>query len=228
MMTGKFTFDQHCINTHTALYTYVRNQQDATTFSFINLFKSALHDSGDKFAHPQEHFLTVCTAFGTMHRHCCRPVPWHQSAAVSVCCTKSCTYSQKVLLGMDEFVAWIMKGWFKKINKRKSCCILLVSYMVVLVTHRHTNIKYCLVLTSNRTYVWSKRLTQKNRKIEREVLILKFMPCYVQVNNYPSILQNKLQYSTRNTEYIRHLKGKKLTQCEIRLFLKSSKKKYLL
>ena len=30
-------------------------------------FKSALHVSGDKFAHPQEYFLTVYTAFGTMH-----------------------------------------------------------------------------------------------------------------------------------------------------------------
>ena len=29
------------------------------TFSFINLFNSALHVSGDKFAHPQEHFLTI-------------------------------------------------------------------------------------------------------------------------------------------------------------------------
>ena len=34
----------------------VSNQQDATTFSFINLLKSALHVSGDKFAHPREHF----------------------------------------------------------------------------------------------------------------------------------------------------------------------------
>ena len=68
----------------------VNNQQDATTFSFINLFNSALlHVSGDKFAHPQEHFLTVYTAFGTMHRHCCLP------AAVSVHCTKSCIYGQK-------------------------------------------------------------------------------------------------------------------------------------
>jgi len=41
---------------------------------FIDLFKSALHVSGDKLAHPQEHFLTVDTAFGTMHRYCCRPV----------------------------------------------------------------------------------------------------------------------------------------------------------
>jgi hypothetical protein len=39
----------------------VNNQQDAT-FSFINLFKSAVHVSGDKFAHPQEHFLTAYTA----------------------------------------------------------------------------------------------------------------------------------------------------------------------
>jgi len=28
---------------------------------FIDLFKSALHVSGDKLAHPQEHFLTVYT-----------------------------------------------------------------------------------------------------------------------------------------------------------------------
>ena len=46
-------------------YSDVNNQQDATTYSFINLFKSALHVSDDKFAHPQEHFLTVYTAFGT-------------------------------------------------------------------------------------------------------------------------------------------------------------------
>ena len=56
-------------------YNNVNNQQDAITFSFINLFNSALHVSGDKFAHPQEQFLTVYIAFGTMNRHCCRPVP---------------------------------------------------------------------------------------------------------------------------------------------------------
>jgi len=39
----------------------VNKQQDATTFPFINLFNTALHVSGDKFAHPQEHFLTVYT-----------------------------------------------------------------------------------------------------------------------------------------------------------------------
>jgi len=41
---------------------------------FIDLFKSALHISGDKLAHLQEYVLTVYTAFGTMHRYCCRPV----------------------------------------------------------------------------------------------------------------------------------------------------------
>ena len=53
----------------------VNNQQGATTFLFINLFKSAEHVSGNKFANPQEHFLSLYTAFGTMHRLCCRPVP---------------------------------------------------------------------------------------------------------------------------------------------------------
>ena len=69
------------------LYNDVNNQQDATTISFINLFNSALHFSGDKFAHPQEHFLTVFTAFGTMHRNCCRPVPrlrWNVSSISTV------------------------------------------------------------------------------------------------------------------------------------------------
>jgi len=52
----------------------VNNQRDAKTVSLINLFKSDLHISGDKFAHPQEHFLNVYTAFGKMNRHFCQPV----------------------------------------------------------------------------------------------------------------------------------------------------------
>jgi len=40
-------------------YNDVNNQQDASPLSFINLFKSARHVSGDKFGHPQEHFLTI-------------------------------------------------------------------------------------------------------------------------------------------------------------------------
>jgi len=63
-----------CVTVHHQ-YNDVSNQKDATNFSFINLFNSALRVSGDKFAHPQELFLTVETAFVTMHRHCCRPVP---------------------------------------------------------------------------------------------------------------------------------------------------------
>ena len=37
------------------------------TFRLLILFKSALYVSGDKFAHPQEHFLNVYTDFGIMH-----------------------------------------------------------------------------------------------------------------------------------------------------------------
>jgi hypothetical protein len=36
-------------------------------FPFIDLFKSALHVSGDVFAHPQEQ-LNSMYSFGTMHR----------------------------------------------------------------------------------------------------------------------------------------------------------------
>ena len=65
-----------CLTVHHCYYD-VSNQQDATTFSFISLFitllKSALRVSGDKFAPIlRSTFLTVYTAFGTMHRHCCR------------------------------------------------------------------------------------------------------------------------------------------------------------
>jgi len=51
---------------------------------FIDLFKSALHVSGNKLAHPQEHFLTVYTVKGALF---------------------DCIYSQKVLLRLGEFVA---------------------------------------------------------------------------------------------------------------------------
>jgi hypothetical protein len=78
------------------IFSLVSNQQDATTFSFINLFKSALHVSGDKFDHPQEHLSTVYTALGTMHRHCCRQM--QQNGKVYI-------LRQKVLLRMGEFVA---------------------------------------------------------------------------------------------------------------------------
>ena len=40
---------------------------------YTDLFNSALHVSGENLIHPQEPFLTVYTAFGTMHRYCCRP-----------------------------------------------------------------------------------------------------------------------------------------------------------
>ena len=110
----------------------VNNQRDSKTFSFINLFKSAQHVSGDKFGHPQEHFLTLCTAFCTIHR----------SAAEAVHCTKSCIYSQKVLKRMGEFVARNILGWFKEINKWKICCILLAVYIVVLMMHGYTNIRF--------------------------------------------------------------------------------------
>ena len=88
----KITEHKMCFN---FLYNDVSNQQDATSLSFINFFKSALHVSGDKLAHPQEHFLILYTDFRTMHRYCFRPVH----------CTKSCVWSQKVLLRMGELVA---------------------------------------------------------------------------------------------------------------------------
>ena len=42
-------------------------------FRLLIFLIQPLHVSGDKFAHPQEDFLTVYTAFGTMKRNRCRP-----------------------------------------------------------------------------------------------------------------------------------------------------------
>jgi len=51
-------------------YNYENNQQDAL-YRLIYYSKSALHVSGDAFAHRQEH-LTIFTAFGSVHPSCSR------------------------------------------------------------------------------------------------------------------------------------------------------------
>jgi len=53
---------------------YENNQQDALQ-RLIYYSKSALHVSGDVFAHHQEH-LTVFTVSGSVHPSCCRLVSW--------------------------------------------------------------------------------------------------------------------------------------------------------
>jgi hypothetical protein len=60
---------------------------------------SALHVSGNVFAHHQEH-LTVFTVSGSVHRSFCR----YQPAATWVNTTRYCKYSQ-VLLMMGENIA---------------------------------------------------------------------------------------------------------------------------
>ena len=120
-----------CVTVHHYYYD-VSNQQDATTFSFINLFKSALHVSGDKFTHPQEHSLTVYTAFGTMHRHCCRPVPRGTGRQQCRCIAPKAVYTDKECSwGWANLSPETFRADLKRINKRKNCCILLVAYIVV-------------------------------------------------------------------------------------------------
>ena len=64
--------DVVCVGTETQLdvcvtghhqYNGVSNQQYGKTFSFITPLKSALHVSGDKFAHNQEHFFDCIYSF---------------------------------------------------------------------------------------------------------------------------------------------------------------------
>ena len=51
-------------------YNYENNHQDAL-YRLIYYFRSALHVSGDVFAHHQEH-LNVFTVSGSVHPSCCR------------------------------------------------------------------------------------------------------------------------------------------------------------
>ena len=107
-----------CVTVHHQ-YNDVNNQQDATTFSFINLFKSAQHVSGDKFAHPQERFLTVYTAFGTMHRLCCRPVQrlkW-QYIYIAIPHKSSSNTSSSLNLRHGCCNLWIIKQHHRKFSK---------------------------------------------------------------------------------------------------------------
>ena len=73
------------------------NQQDAL-YRLIYYSKSALHVSGDVFAHHQEH-LTVFTVSDSIHPSCCRLVP----AATWVNTTRCCKYSQVLLLMGENF-----------------------------------------------------------------------------------------------------------------------------
>ena len=61
-------------------YNYESNQQDAL-YRLIYYSKSALHVSGDVFAHHQEH-LTVFTVSGSFHPRCCRLVSLECSFSV--------------------------------------------------------------------------------------------------------------------------------------------------
>jgi len=78
-----------------AICYYENNQQDAL-YILIYYSKSALHVSGDVFAHHQEH-MTVFTVSGSVPSA-------HQPAATWVNTTRYCKYSQ-VLLMMGENIA---------------------------------------------------------------------------------------------------------------------------
>ena len=86
-------------------------------------------------------FLTVYTAFGTMHRHCCRPVPrlrwnssvpsqpWHRSATLLVHCTKSSSWS--------DLLPETCRVDFKRLINEKdvaSCWLLTSLYWWCMVT----------------------------------------------------------------------------------------------
>jgi len=104
---------------------------------FIDLFEYAVHVSGDKLAHPPEHFLTVYTAFGTMHRHWCRPV---------------------TLLFGEEFIITVERmAVHLSIWKQKGRCVDLLetSHSVVNVTTFMSAVKYMQCICRARVIVFN-------------------------------------------------------------------------
>jgi hypothetical protein len=69
------------------------HERVGTAVTLIYHSQSALHVSGDVFAHHQEH-LNVFTASGNVHQ--CRCL--HQPAATLVNITRSCKYIQVLLM----------------------------------------------------------------------------------------------------------------------------------
>jgi hypothetical protein len=65
-------FSAHIYSEFVTWDNYENNQQDAL-YRLIYYSKSALHVSGDVFAHHQER-LTVFTVYGSVHPSCCRLV----------------------------------------------------------------------------------------------------------------------------------------------------------
>jgi len=99
----------------------VSNQQIATIFfywSFIDLFESALHVSGDKLAHLQEHFWLYIQLWYNV------PVGSNIGALY-----QSCKYSQKCSWRWASLSPETCRvDSNRSINQ--NCCILLVAYIV--------------------------------------------------------------------------------------------------
>ena len=79
--------------------------------------------------------------------------PWHRSAAVSVRCTKSCIYIQKVLLRMGEFLARnICRAELKRLINEKfvACCRLKE---LTCCNKGQTRSKICLIWSYSITYL---------------------------------------------------------------------------
>ena len=113
-----------CVNMHRQ-YNNISDQQDAT-ISVNWSFQSALHVSGDNYAHSEEH-VAVITTFGMKYLRCCRR--WHglRPVATSVYHINGCKYSH-VLLRIGVITPRNMQSWLKG-SMNWNCCILFVAYI---------------------------------------------------------------------------------------------------
>jgi len=101
-------------------------------FSFVDLFESALHVSGDKLAHPQKHFWLYIQL-------------WYNALVGSNtgALYQSCIYSQKCSWGWASLSPETCRADSDRAIKRPTTriyCILLVAYIVVLMMHGLTNV----------------------------------------------------------------------------------------
>jgi len=124
-----FFYDQHVSNINTSiirtprLFYCITNKMQQ--IPFIDPFKSALHVSGDKLAHPQEQFWPYIQLLVQW--------PCHRSPAISVHCTKAVYTVKKCSWGWANLSPETCRADLNRSIKRSinGICCILVSYIIV-------------------------------------------------------------------------------------------------
>ena len=136
--------DRRHLRRSISAYNDINNQQDATGFSFIKLFKFSntcfgrqIRPSSGALFWLYIQLLVQCTDTAADRCHVALV-----GSSVGALYQKLYIQSKKRSWRWENLSPETCRAEFKKFNKRKTCCILLVVYIIVLVMKGHTNIEF--------------------------------------------------------------------------------------